>query len=343
MIKKYRILFFWSLVIFITSCSNFNKENVDLINQVRTIDVNIEQPAIDTSLIKIFNNNGSTRSTITGSGFSFGLGFTKGDTIGIFPENGYQIAFDLDVPQGQVKKTTSISAEGWRTTDDVLYTCYMPFVYNNKNYSHIPWNLERTQVQKGNNNRDSMSLYAIYASDTVSASNSSFHTTLYYLGSMIAVVFNAPVTADFTRVILASSKKLFATRGYFDLFDINATKEPYSNITSCPYLHQPFYVDNYSDHITLDLKDFSVKQGTQVWTWFVVPETVPGGNDFTVYLWDDNGNCYTSTRTVSTNFSRNKITGLLFSNLTKTTTPYTNLNPWEEDKDTCSTCYPVAF
>jgi hypothetical protein len=340
--KLLNFLFIFVWIVLIMSCTESSKENVNLNNQISTINVSIEQPSVDSSLANIINSR-STRSKITGSSLSFGLGFTKGDTIGIFPESGYQIAFDLDVPQGQVKTSTSISAKGWKTKENVLYSCYMPFVYDNKNYSHIPWNLEKIQVQRGNNNRDSMSNYAIYASDTVTTSDANFHTSLCYMGSMLAAVFNAPQTANFTRVIVASSKKIFATKGYYDLFDINSLKEPSSKISSCPYLHQPFHGENYSDHITLNLKDFSVNKGTQMWAWFIVPETVLVNTNLELYVWDSDGNCYTATKLITTDLKRNTISGYLFSNLTKTTTPYTNLNPWEEDKDTCSTCYPVAF
>ena len=327
------------VILLIVSCSEASSEFSNTNDQVKKIRFEMIQPSLDS----LFEETSLTRSAIYGSGISFNFGFTKGDTVGIFPENGYQIAFKLNVPAGEILTTTSIIAEGWMTKKNKLYSCYLPFNYDNKQSNRIPWDLRKIQVQNGNDSKDSMCNYAIYGSDTVRTTDTLFDTKVYYMGSMVAIHIAAPVTASYTKAVMALSKKGFASYGYFDLFDVSAPKESPTNIISTPYLHQPFHAEGYTDHISLKLLNFVVSSGSQMWFWFIVPETDAVGDDITVYFWDNKGNCYTSTRAVKSPFKRNHISSLSFPDATLATTPYTNLNPWEEDKDTCSTCYPVAF
>lgn len=327
------------VILLLVSCSETSSEVSNANDQVKKIRLEMIQPSLDS----LFEETNLTRSAIYGSGTSFNFGFTKGDTVGIFPENGYQIAFKLNVPVGEILTTTSIVAEGWMTKKNKLYSCYLPFKYDNRQSNRIPWDLRKIQVQNGNDSKDSMCNYAIYGSDTVRTTDTIFDTKVYYMGSMVATHFSAPVTATYTKAVLVLSDKVFASYGYFDFFDVSAPKESPGNITSTPYLHQPFHAEGYTDHISLKLLNFTVSSGIQMWLWFIVPETNAVGDNITVYVWDSKGNCYISTRSITAPFKRNHISSLAFPNLTLTTTPYTNLNPWEEDKDTCSTCYPVAF
>lgn len=334
-----KCLFLNFIFLLIVSCNETISESINSSSLVKKIHIEMIQPKMDI----LSQENNLTRSAIYGSGSNFYVGFTNRDTIGIFPENGYQIAFKLNVPEGQMVASTSIIAEGWMTKKNKIYSCYLPFYYDNKQSNRIPWDLRKVQVENGNDSKDSMCNYAIYGSDTVRTTDTIFDTKVYYMGSAVAIHVAAPVTATYTKAVMALSKSDFASYGYFDLFDTSAPKESPTNITSTPYLHQPFHAEGYTDHISMKLLNFIVSSGTQMWFWFVVPETDAVGDDITVYVWDNKGNCYTSTRAVKSPFRRNHVSSLAFPDLTQTTTPYTNLNPWEEDKDTCSTCYPVAF
>ncbi len=109
-------------------------------------------------------------------------------------------------------------------------------------------------------------------------------------------------------------------------------------------MHQPFHALGYSNHVTLDLKKITLGVGDKLRGWIVIPETDVSNKVLSIYLWDSLGNCYTAQKTYpSANWSRNSVTGIGFSGLVLTTTPYTNLNPWENNENVCPTCTPVAF
>jgi hypothetical protein len=335
-VNLFFIILFIDLVI---SCTESIGNNSYADNSVKRIHLEFVQPAIDSTS----DNMSNTRSAIYGTGTSFNFGFTEGDTIGIFPQDGYQIAFKLTVPEGQIAPSTDILAQGWMTKKNMLYACYMPFIFENRQSARIPWDLRKIQVERGNNGRDSMSQYAIFCSDTVKTTDTIFKTSVYFYGSAIVAKVPAPVTGTYTKAVLALADPAFATYGYFDLYNIKAAREPTNNITSCPYLHQPFHAEGYSNHVTLKLLDFTASSGETMYLWFIIPEMNQIGKYISVYVWDNKGNCYVTGKTLTLSFRRNRAISLSMPNATLTTTPYTNLNPWEEDKDTCSTCYPVAF
>lgn len=291
----------------------------------------------------------NSRSKATGLNLSVNYCFTDEDTVGIFPENDYQIPFKLPIPAGTVATTSVILAEGWATKKDVLYAVYLPWKFENRYYNKVPWDYRKVQIQDGNDTKDSLSNYWFLASDTLTSSNSSFGARLIHMGAIIRCQVTVPVAATFVRLILASSANSFATHGYYDLFDTTAPKEDVSvsgviqKITSNPYLHQPFIAEGYTDHVTMDLKNVTMASGGKLRAWFVLPETDVAGQTLSVYLYDSAGNCYTASKLFTTgNYSRNTVTGIGFSGLVLTSTPFTNLNPWEEE-DLCPTCNPVAF
>lgn len=287
-----------------------------------------------------------TRSVAVGSNLTISYGFENGDTVGIFPEKDYQIPFALPVPKGTVQTSSSILAQGWMTKKSVLYSVYLPWKFENRNYNHIPWDYRIIQVQDGNDNTKRLGTYWFLASDTLTSGDASFGAKLINMGAIIRVQVVAPVTGTFVRMILASPDKSFATYGYYDLFDVLSPKEDINGakITSNPYLHQPFHALGYSDHVTLDFKNVTMNAGGKLRGWFVIPETDVRNKLLTVYLWDSNGNCYTAQVTSSTaNWTRNTINATGFPSLSLTTTPFTNLNPWESNENICPTCTPVAF
>lgn len=336
------IFVFFSILV--CACSVSEEKVLQDYNIVNTIDIETLPP----NNLGDFSNIGNkdiTRSIAVGSNLSVSYGFEYGDTIGIFPEKDYQIPFALPVPIGTVATASSMLAQGWMTKKNILYAVYLPWKFDNRNYNHLFWDYRKIQVQKGNDNKDSLSNYWLLASDTLTSGDASFGAKLIHMGALIRVQVVTPVAGTFVKMILASPDKSFATHGYYDLFDVTAPKEDKNSakITSNPYQHQPFHVEGYTDHITLDLKDVTMNVGEKLRGWFVIPETNVVGKLMTVYLWDSNGNCYSASATIATSWTRNSVVGFGYTTLTLTTTPFTNLNPWENKEDICPKCTPVAF
>lgn len=324
-------------------CANSDEDQISSYNLVKSIYLNTLPACYNGDSINIQKES---RSIAQGSNLAVVYGFQKGDSVGIFPSEDFQIPFALPIPENTVQTSSAIMAQGWMTKKSVLYSVYLPWNFNNRTYNKISWDYRKIQIQKDNDNKDSLSNYWFLASDTVSSSNGNFLASLIHMGAILRVQITTPVAGTFVRMILATQDKSFATYGYFDLFDITAPKENANgaNITSNPYMHQPFHALGYSNHVTLDLKNITLGVGDKLRGWIVIPETDVSNKVLSIYLWDSLGNCYTAQKTYpSANWSRNSVTGIGFSGLVLTTTPYTNLNPWENNENVCPTCTPVAF
>lgn len=335
------IFFLVVLLICFSGCSESDSSQLQSYNLIKSIDLMTLPPYRVNDI-----TDAQTRSVAYGTNLAVMYGLEHGDSVGIFPEADYQIPFALPITPGKIVTSSTILAQGWMTKKNILYSVYMPWNFNNRLYNHVPWDYRKIQIQKSNDNKDSLSNYWFFASDTLTSGNSNFGAKLIHMGAILRVQAVVPVTGTFVRMILVSTDKSFATHGYFDLFDVAASKEDINGhaITSNPYNHQPFHALGYSDHITLDFKDVALSSGSKLRGWFIIPETNVSNKLLTIYLWDSNGNCYSDQMVnASANWVRNSVNAIGFANLVLTTTPFTSLNPWENKQDVCPTCTPVAF
>jgi hypothetical protein len=356
------LCWFFLMVCIAISCTSNQETEMDIRNNDRYhinvyttpvyLTLDNDTNSFDSSEIKCLGSGILSRSfAIQTANLAYKFGLTHGDTIGIFPENDYQIPFALPIPVGPPVTSSTMLAEGWSTKSSVLYAVYLPWKFENRYYNHIPWDNRTIQKQKGNDNTDSISNYWLLASDTLHSGDGYFGARLINMGTMVRCQVKSPCAGTFSRMIIATDSKIIPTHGYYDLFDVSAPKEDietspgvFAQITSCPYLHQPLHPEGYTDHITLDMENVSVAgSNVNIRGWFLFPECDLSGKNLTVYLYDNLGNCYTSsTSYASKPLTRSGCVALGFSNLVLTTTPFTNLNPWETD-DLCQGCSPVAF
>jgi hypothetical protein len=271
---------------------------------------------------------------------------TYKDSLGIFAEGGTQIPFEVPAAKGEYLTSYKINAQGWSTKEGALYTVYHPYNFYNRDSGHVYWDLRKVQVQSQNDTPVDLGKYWILASDTCSNRNNIFHTTLSMYNTVINMYCSAPNANKYVKMVIAADENVFPTYGYLDLSDISGSK------TALPTTYQPFHALEYSNHVTLKFITCSPtisKSGNWVSGYFCLPDIDMRGKKLTCYLWDVDGNCYSSSMNLPTTnpgtgtWKRNMTIAITMRNFTLTTTPYTNLNPWEEDKDTCSTCYPVAF
>lgn len=308
-------------------------------------------------------NSSKTRSAPTGTGTAFSVGFQNGDTVGIFPDQDYQIPFALPVANGTTVSSSVIVANAWATKENALYAVYLPWSFSNRFYNKIPWDYRHVQHQTTNDTRDHIGKYWFLASDTVSSTidaisgKARFNASLICMGAIVRVQCIVPVAADYRREMLVAQKpNAFATYGYYDLFDVSAPKEDILHLYSAdpaisyPYMHQPFHPLGYTDHVTLELasapRNPSVSSTKVLTTYMAIPEADLRNQLMTLYLWDSNGNLYYGTLQLSATqgyLCRNIIRNFAFTNMVPTSTLNVSLNPWEKSEDLCPTCTPVAF
>lgn len=350
----FRNLLFFSVIILLLEACSTDGQGTGTMGDVSTIIHVSSVPSLSDEDIE----SNLSRSVATGSGTSYQVGFQKGDTVGLFPQGGHQIDFSLPIPEGVTQYASDIIAKGWRTKSDVKYVAYGPFDYENRDASHINWDFRRIQQQSGNNTRDHLGKYWFLASDTISPTvdetgTSKFGAVLYNMGAIIRFMCLVPKKADYIRAMFVAPKAVFATHGYYDLFDTTEPKVDFSKVKysaiPIPMKHQPFHAEEYTDHVTVDIQSASCdpndKSKRVLQGYIEVPEVDLRGMTVTLYIWDADGNLYSGQTTLKTTqgyLSRTAIASFSFASMSPATTLNVKLNDWEKS-ELCDDCKPVAF
>lgn len=243
--------------------------------------------------------------------------FTNKDSIGIFPEGGYQIPFDITLPEGETRESVSIVAEGWNTKVGKKYAAYYPFVYENKSANVLPFSyLGQKQVSSSAPDRlKHLAGYSYRVSQQLESANGQFNFLLKDLGVILVLRLNIPAGTEsnlWHKVVLSASNattqesvNLFKVKGYADLFSASE----YASLVG----------EVETSSIALDLADFSKDPSeTYLWAYIKVPElTIPQGTVLTCWLYDVEGNAYSRSRAafaVDTSIERGTFAQFNFGN-----------------------------
>lgn len=281
-----------------------------------------------------------TRSQTTGSGTNISTLYEYGDTIGIFPDKGFQIPFVLPLEEGETASSVEIYAQGWMTKDEVYYAVYYPFNFYNRHYNKIPWDYRKVLCQKINNNAAHLAENIFLASDTSLADQGKFHATLRMMGCIVRARIRTADAATFSKVVIVTEQNSVPTHGYYDLFD---THEPDGN---APTIDQPFHAEGWTNFFPIYLGEIdgngkptgvAMNANALLTVYYALPEMNVGGQTLTCYLWTNTGVCYTGTVTIATGtaglFKRNTVNTIQFTSTSLTTTPDVYMYPYTDHQD----------
>ena len=149
-----------------------------------------------------WGKDASTRTAFDISESGVNAVWADGDIIGIFPNQGSQVEFPINV--GGSNKAT-FNGGGWGLKSGNTYAAYYPF--NKMNYDKDATSiiLDYTgQTQRGNNNYDHLSAYDYLASGAVNSINNSVSFDMQRLGSLVAIELELPEPAIYESVTLVS-------------------------------------------------------------------------------------------------------------------------------------------
>lgn len=290
---------------------------------------------------------GFTRAGIAGSTSLWNIYFDNGvdtvDTMGLFPNGGYQIPFKVPIPEKTTSSTVVIKAEGWGTKKNTTYGVYLPYKFANRDFSKIPWDLRSVPLQKSNTDLVASGLRMLYASDTVQASGDTLKTSVYMKGAILQVRCRfTSINPVFVKMMFSSSDpKQFTTYSQLNMFQT----VPDGKNVSTYGVNQTLTELEHSDHVTILLDKIQKNSSNYVVGYFVVPPCDFTGKTFTAYLWDTDGNVYAGsfTRPTSSPILRHTFQNFNVTSMTLYTGTVPALNPWEKTENVCPTCTPVAF
>ena len=306
------------------SCDNHEESSRTSLTEFRFTLLPCEYAdAVDTD-----DEDESTRFVNTSGYANYTPGFEHGDSVGIFPNGGYQIPFPLPIASGAAPSATitSVVAQGWMTRNDTLYVTYMPFNFYNRHYDRIPWDYRKEQRITAHNSYAHGAALAFFASDTLSADSSKFQAKMRHMGVWLRVrVKNLPVNGPWAKMVIAAQTNAFTSHGYWHLFDV-ANGQPFEPATPAAK----------RDYITLMIDNLA-RGSTQVLNMHMVlaPCNLEG-QTVTCYMTTNTGVTYACQYPIPAG------TGVWESNTahdlniqgpwTMQTLPAPYQNPWEYDE-----------
>ncbi len=190
--------------------------------------------------------------TVTSSGATFK--WSDGDTLGVFPGNGYQTAFPISDGTG----TSSAEFDGgaWALRASMDYAAYYPFQHPmdavDKNAVPVRY---LGQKQTDNNSTAHLGAYDFLAAPFTTVSSTGSTTfTLAHMGALVRFRLYVPAADAFSRLTLTSDGAPFVTSGTIDLTSSNPTLTPTAT----------------SDKMTLDLSGVSSEEADDLITLYVM-------------------------------------------------------------------------
>lgn len=171
-----------------------------------------------------------TRSAYTVDGSGFHFSWTHGDTVGIYPVGGDQVAFPISCGEGS--QTAQFDGGAWALRTSYLYAAYYPF--SERNYHIDETKLPVSYIgQTQNGNGSLMGLgrfdYQVSAATKPDGDGNVF-ISLKHLGCFVRFQLTMPVADTYKSITLQSSKTQFVTSGTYDLSKENLSINP--NTTS---------------------------------------------------------------------------------------------------------------
>ena len=248
----------------LVSCS----EDILLIESIEPLgDVNSV-----TATISDFNEAGGTRTVLDGDE-TLSLVWAENDTIGIFPNEGFQVAFPM--AEGAGGKRAVFTGGGWGLKTSSTYSAYSPMIgqfYLNK--TAIPLTM-LGQTQNGNGNREHISAYDYLVAANAAVVDGKVNFDFRHLVTIVRLKLTMPKAGTYTSIVLKTNGE-FVTEGTFSLTDglLTSTK------VSGQQVLQLKNVTLADDDLTLDAY------------MAIVPAELEG-KTLRAEVNDSEGNCYT--------------------------------------------------
>ena len=158
-----------------------------------------------------------TRASYSVDGTGFHFTWTQGDTVGIYPVGGDQVAFPIS--SGEGSQTAQFDGGAWALRSSYSYAAYYPFSLDNykRKETSIPISY-LGQVQKGNGALDGLSNFDYQASvATQPDENGNVEIALKHLGCFVRFQLTMPSADSYKSLTISSNKTRFVTTGTFNL------------------------------------------------------------------------------------------------------------------------------
>ena len=277
--KKHCILYF--ILAAVLACCTIQEPAGDISlskSDIEKIRVTVKDFVTDDNFVK-------SNVTIGNNGASFT--WAENDTIGIFPNNGYQAAFPMT--SGAGTKNAEFDGGGWALRASSQYMAYYPFEFNNRSAKSISISYSG-QHQTGNANTSHLGKYDYMAAAASTPENGNVTFEFKHLGVLVQWKVVMPSPATVTSLSIEPTGKELLKAGKIDL-----------TTTS-----QAIEATEYHPIQSILLSDISTtKSNEEITVYMMMPPVDLSGQDYYVHLSNDLGQTATA-KLVGQNFEAGK-------------------------------------
>lgn len=221
-----------------------------------------------------FLTEGGTRSTVNINNEGVNFLWSANDTVGIFPNTGFQAPFAMD--EGAGMQTATFNGGGWALKASSTYAAYYPFNFYNRDMTKIPVSYSG-QTQEGNNSTAHIGTYDFMAASVTTPSNGAVAFDLKHMGSLVMLQTDLGEAKTLTKVSLKSEAlgAPFTTAGTINLTEV----APQITATST------------SNTLEIPLKNFTVAANETSTIYFMMAPVNLSNESLEITLFDERGEC----------------------------------------------------
>ena len=269
--KRIKNYLWMLLAVLFVGCSS----DVDLIDDYSSPDNSIETIKVIARDFEVVNGFTRTSVDVDDSGVEFE--WEAADSIGIFPNSGYQVAFPMI--SGAGTQTATFSGGGWALKASSRYAAYYPFVYENKDAQAIPVCYEG-QRQKGNANTQHIGAYDYMAALATAPVEENVTFEFQHIGALLQLKLVVPEKSTLTSLMLSDNEPAFVKRGKVNLLVGNLDIVPFDK----------------GKTLSIDLEDVATTAaGEEITVYMMVPPTTLSDDNLLVSLTNDEGRVASAT------------------------------------------------
>lgn len=254
-----------------TICSCDSQEHIDGMedDSIKTVNVLID-PMENEDVLSRVNIDEKAAAT-----------WAEKDTIGIFPTVGGQVEFPII--NGFGSSDASFTGGGWALKPNYLYHAYYPFNHSNRNVECIPVSyLGQEQDGLAASPREHLSRKFLMAAPPSQAANGYVNFSLRHTAALLNISLTLPEATTYSSMAIYADAEIFPVRKTFNLKTISDAFDIEEEVLE------------WSDHVTLKLKNFSTETLDQtVNLSMIIPSVSAGTHALNVVVYDINGNVYT--------------------------------------------------
>ena len=221
-----------------------------------------------------FLTENGTRSTVNINNEGVQFLWSANDTVGIFPNTGFQAPFAMD--EGAGMQTATFNGGGWALKASSTYSAYYPFNFYNRDMTKIPVSY-LGQTQEGNNTTAHIGTYDFMAASVTTPSNGAVAFDLKHMGCLVMLQTDLDEAKTLTKVTLESEAlgTPFTTAGIINLTEV----APQITATST------------SNALEIPLKNFTVAANETSTIYFMMAPLNLSNESLEITLFDERGEC----------------------------------------------------